>query len=370
VRAVCFLLEALGTISVCFAGLRVVQYLASRIPIRQWSKDRFVLLGIYSGVDMLQWILICLFVAACVWGVRRMFAGGGLRDLGFRVSRSWQTDIWLGVVGFGLHYTAALPVLLAVFPAKAAHASGIWLKSLLDPAYPPTLLLAAWALSIGGNLLASFWEEIYFRGYFQGLCARLFSPGAAFYATLIFFSFGHLFTRREWTMLDALNSTIGAVVLLVLYHATGSLIAPTVAHWLSNAWWDYPFALHLHRDPAQAREFLLLLGAVSAVVCLAGWKQLRAILQALWSLLSRDARGAAVSGILLGAACLLYHWGLSATARTAGRWGTIAALVVFGVAALAASRFLNGAREPAGSRRPIHQKRLCASTGVSRNPRR
>ena len=52
-------------------------------------------------------------------------------------------------------------------------------------------------------------------------------------------------------------------------------------------------------------------------------------------------RGVVSEGMLLGAACLLCHWGVNIVARSAGRWGTIAALGILGVLALAFSRTLH-----------------------------
>jgi membrane protease YdiL (CAAX protease family) len=334
-RAVVFLCESLGVISLCIAGLRIVQYVFAQIPVRSWSEDRHVLMAIYAGVNTLRWIAICLLIALLVWAPRRLRGRWGLGDLGFRTSKSWPGDLWTGVVGFGLAYVCSLPILLRVFPAKASHASGMWYKSILDPTYPSLFLLLSWTLSITGNLFSSFWEEIYYRGYFQQFCSRLFTPATAFYATLLFFSFGHLFSRPEWSMLDAVYSAVATVVFAVLFQATGSLIAPTVAHWLANAWWDYPFALHMHRSPQDARDFLLILGAVCAVLCLAGWKEVRSIARSFRQMLAGSLWRPAALGILLGAICLLYLWGVSIVARTIGRWETLAVQAVFGVVALA-----------------------------------
>jgi len=72
-----------------------------------------LLVRIFSLENLLTnlgyWLLRGLVIAALVYVVRRLKDNWSLKDLGFRIHRSWGKDIWFGFIGFCVLYIAFFP---------------------------------------------------------------------------------------------------------------------------------------------------------------------------------------------------------------------------------------------------------------------
>jgi len=300
-------LEYLGVFTVVFAFLiffRPARFLAkylSQKPPASILSDWFL-----SGI---RWTAICLVTVIVVLIIRKIKANWTLGDLGFRTHRKWHKDIRFGIVIFSLAHVISLPQTIAVFPSKAKLAGESLLKEWTGVSSPLHILLLAWLLSAFGTFMCALWEEIYWRGYLQNLFSRAFAPAVGFFVSMIFFGPGHYFTRPEWGPLDVVGSTIGGITFGLAFYATGSLLATTVIHTLSNLWWDYPLVLYLQGQHKPAYVFIIVLWIATLVVCILGRKEIAFLLKKSKELFVRSGWKMRSIGILLAAAAILYDWG-------------------------------------------------------------
>ena len=161
---------------------------------------------------------------AVSWGVGPARRGGSLRSLGLKLpssNRGFQL-VALPALAFG-----ASLVLTAVY-AGIASAAGLDLPD----AVPEELDLKGPAL-VGSFALVVVWgplaEEIFFRGFmFPGFRSRM-GLGVAAIASSLLFSLSHLDPRVMVPIF------LTGLLLAWLYHRTGSIWPPFIAHALQNA---------------------------------------------------------------------------------------------------------------------------------------
>jgi membrane protease YdiL (CAAX protease family) len=274
------------------------------------------------------WILFGLAVFLLGWIFNRLLRGQGIRELGFRCHKSFGADLWLGVCGFAAANLLALPFDLAALRDRTKMVHGmigqLHLSSSMQILAVGTVLAVALGFFTG-----ALHEEIRFRGYYQGAGAKELVPLAGFLIGLIPFSLGHYFSQPNWSLVQALAPIASAVVLGLLYHATGSLIVVMTAHTLTNWLPFYPLLLneitgsHTIAVTAVAGLFLLSL----LLVVLRWNREFRAWRMTTRALfLERPAFGI-VTGLFIGLA-LLALWPHRFPPLYAALMGT----VLFGIA--------------------------------------
>ncbi len=327
-------LEFLGVTAGCWALFLLIG--KSKFPANVISIKAPAAVLFDWALSVVKLSLVCLTVAGFACLVRKTKDGWTLKDLGFRIHRSWPGDIWLGIVAFSLTNLVSLPWTLAVFPIKAQRAGASFVNewnAVLSPVY---LLVLAWILSALGTLISASWEEIHWRGYVQNLFSTKYAPIVGFYVSFLYFGPGHYFSNPKWTQLDVIGAVIGGIALCLAFYATGSLLVVAVTHMLSNLWWEGPFYLYLTGSRRSAYGVILVLGALTLLLCFVGKKQVAFFWGKIKELFSSAGWRMSGLGIFFGLVALVFNWALSRLMK-AGRSTTILALLIFSIFALGIS---------------------------------
>jgi membrane protease YdiL (CAAX protease family) len=220
--------------------------------------------------------------------IRRLLGGWSLRHLTGVLRRGWSRQVFHGLVAAAvLNLWSRL--LLLLFPDLFdATWNALGIRSMTD---------VAWAALFVAPLATALPEELLFRGYLQGALSTRFGAAWGLLVSALAFAVFHAY-QGAFTVLVAVLPA--AMVLGILFRATGSLVAPLVAHAVLNAgsFLQLGFERHL---PGPAPWVITVLGLASAGLLVAGRRQLRAGLV----LAIRLARGlAAPPSAALGLAAL------------------------------------------------------------------
>ncbi len=288
----------------------------------------------FSGI---KWAVISLFTIFFVYIIRKIKSGWTVRDLSFRINRSWGKDIRFGITIFSATYVISLPVTLAVFSSKAQLAGESFLSKMSSVASPFYLLIPAALFIAFSTFLCAFWEEISWRGYLQNLFTREISPATGFFISVFFFSLGHYFTRPEWGMLDILCCLIWGIVFCLAFYATGSLLVVTVIHGLSNLFWVYPFYLYLNGITVSSYGFIVALGILLLIWCFFCRKELDYFFLKAKDLFVRSGWKMSLVGIFLGVVALCYSWAQAELLKKFNQGMALFLLVIFSVFVLGLS---------------------------------
>ena len=258
---------------------------------------------------LLYWALYGVGAGAFAFCIRKIKGGWSLKDLGFRLYRSWKKDLWYGLVIASLMYVVTIPLEVILLPSVTQLAA----DSMGDFLQMPLLLLipAAGLLSlVFGFITGAFHEEIWYRGYLQGLFSREAAPAAGFWFSLIVFSLGHYFSHPEWSLLNVLNTIPHAFFFCLAYFATGSLVVSMVVHTFAN------FAIPTFAIPFYAKGYRLasyisifVLWLVLLAVCYFGKKELLELKEKAKVLFYKSQWGMGLLGIFLAALSLFIDWG-------------------------------------------------------------
>jgi membrane protease YdiL (CAAX protease family) len=154
----------------------------------------------------------------------------GLPWWGVRDPRTWRA--WGSGAGEGLAVSLLVLPLFAVALLGGAHLAGI--PAPFEPRLPPGLALAA----VVQLLAVALPEELFYRGWMQtswsrkGPSRRVLGAeiGPGFLATQALFAAGHLVTLQPWR----LATFFPGLLFGWLRARTGGVVAPAVAHTLSN----------------------------------------------------------------------------------------------------------------------------------------
>jgi membrane protease YdiL (CAAX protease family) len=300
------------------------------------SLIRFVLgtlLGLEGLINiLLYWLLFGVAAALLAFAARRVIGGWTWKDLGFKVRAGWGGDIWYGLVTASLIYILTLPLEMIILPSVSAMAA----ESMSGLMQMPFIVLipAAGVLSlVFGFVTGAFHEEIWYRGYIQGLFTREAAPAAGFLFSLILFSLLHAFSHPEWSLLNVLNTVPHAFFFCLAYYATGSLLVCMTAHTLCNFFVPtiavplYAKGLHGEAYIALAAFSLLFLG-----ICILGRRIIKELAQKTVGLFKDSGWRMNLLGIGLGAMALLFTWVRGLLRSRAG--GTAYFLVLAGFAIL------------------------------------
>ena len=189
------------------------------------------------------WFVFGLAILGEAWIFNRLLRGWGLRELGFRLQRSFAGDIWLGVCGFAVSNVLSLPMDLAASHDRANMAHGLVSEFHFSSTWQVLLGGAAMAVALG-FFTGAFHEEIRFRGYYQGAGTAELAPLAGLLTGLIPFSLGHYYAQPDWSAAQVAATVIPGLVYGLLFYATRSLTATMTAHTLTNLLPFLPFLLH------------------------------------------------------------------------------------------------------------------------------
>lgn len=155
-----------------------------------------------------------------VWLLLRRGSPTVLRDNGIRGSSWWWAGLGVvvGIIGFLLGYFAVLTL-----PAGIA-------------AGPGTTGVITGVASTLGVAAAATGEEVFFRGFLQGLLAKHFGHRTALWGQAVAFLLPHLLLllidARLWVLLP-IQFFLGLLLGLLRKHST-SIIPSVIAHVLTN----------------------------------------------------------------------------------------------------------------------------------------
>jgi drug/metabolite transporter (DMT)-like permease len=107
----------------------------------------------------------------------------------------------------------------------------------LFPGIPfPVMLVLGFVLALTFGFITGAWhEEIWYRGYIQGVFSRKIAPVVGFLISSIPFGITHHFSHPEYNLLLIVGCVFGGGVYCLVFYASGSLLAAMTAHALSNA---------------------------------------------------------------------------------------------------------------------------------------
>ena len=204
-----------------FVGMSLALLLEQVLPLKQ-SANRLFIQFVVSSVSF-QGVALVLF---------QVF----LKKHGV----GWKELLGLNVPGLRRAIGLGLVVGLLVIPAALLlnNASALLMKLLhLTPEEQPTLKVLQVSAGVGQRvwfglaaiLVAPLVEEVLFRGILYPAIKQLGRPRLAFWGTSILFAAIHA------NLMTFIPLTVFAMVLIVLYERTDSLMAPITAHCLFNA---------------------------------------------------------------------------------------------------------------------------------------
>lgn len=274
---------------------------------------KFVLSDLLGLKDLLNilfyWALYGVGAAGFAFCVRRIKGSWTLKDLGFRLHRSWKEDLRYGFVVASLMFVITVPLEIILLPSVTKLATDS-MGSFLEM---PLLILipAAGILSlVFGFVTGAFHEEIWYRGYLQGLFSREVAPAVGFLFSLLIFSLGHSFAHPEWSLLNVLNTVPHAFFFCLAYYSTGSLVVPMAVHTFAN--FIIPtFAVPLFAKGYQTASYISLavLWIILLSVCFHGKKEVKELCQKTRELFEKSGWRMSFLGVFLAAISLALRWG-------------------------------------------------------------
>jgi len=256
--------------------------------------------------------------------------------LGFRIHRSWSKDIWFGFIGFCLLYFIELPILLVNLPYQAE----LLAKSMnLFPgiSFPVMLVLAFFLTLVFGFITGAWHEEIWYRGYLQGVFSKKIAPVVGFLISSIPFGLSHHFSHPEYNLLLVVGCLLGGAVYCLVYYATGSLLAAMTSHTLSNV---LPiFAPLFYAQGYRTTSYFVAVGIGFILVglCFRGRKEIKELIQKTKRLFVESGAKYIMIGVALGILSVLITWSRSQFAEQFGSSIRIIVYSVLGVVFLAVS---------------------------------
>ncbi len=133
------------------------------------------------------------------------------------------------LLGVGLGMVALVVINLVAAGGLAVFGPGIYRAGIIRAILPRRP--AEWPPVLGGLLLASFQEELFFRGLLLGVFDRFFPPVGLNLAVGVFFGLAHLPQGKLGVVLAGLAS----VYLGFIFLWRNGLLAPWVCHFVFNA---------------------------------------------------------------------------------------------------------------------------------------
>jgi len=277
--------------------------------------------------NLVYWLLRGVLIAVVVYAVRRLKDNWSLKDLGFRIQRSWGKDIWFGFVGFCVLYIVLLPLEAANLPDYADSVSNS-LGMFPDMSMPLLILFVTIASLVFGFITGAWHEEIWYRGYIQGLFSKEIAPAVGFFISFIPFGLTHHFSHPDYNWLMILNVLISGAVFCLVYYATGSLLSAMTTHALSNVIPAYAPFVFAKGYVSLSYVTLFGLGLIMLGFCYIGRKELKELFVKTKQMFAESGIVYSGVGLLLGMLVFLITWGRSVFAN---KYGSSTRFIVYGV---------------------------------------
>lgn len=195
----------------------------------------------------------------------------------------------------GLLGGAALWVLVSMFTLAAARQARAQAKALGLERPLDYLVHATWYAFVW----AAFREELFFRGLVQGLATAALPGGWGLLLPLLVFALAHYHNTANpiVALVWVLSTLPSGLVLVAVYHASGSLWAPVLAHGLNNAAAGLVTAVAAFR-PRWAVPASLGVGAAGAAYLAWQWPALLELVRGTAEALGTGLRAGAAPGLL------------------------------------------------------------------------
>ena len=218
----------------------------------------------FGPVDTLAFgLAVLLGAAGAPLAIRRLLGGWSVRHLTGVLRAPWGREIFHGLVA-----AAALNLWSRLLL--------LWFPALFDPTWSAlgirSMTDVAWAALFVAPLATALPEELLFRGYLQGALSTRFGAAWGLLLSVLAFALFHAYQGALTVLVAVLPA---ALVLGVLFRATGSLVAPLVAHAVLNACSFLQMGLERHL-PGLAPGVVIGLSLVSIGLLVAGRRQVRA----------------------------------------------------------------------------------------------
>jgi membrane protease YdiL (CAAX protease family) len=260
--------------------------------------------------NLAYWTLRGLGIAVIVYAVRRIKDGWSFKDLGFYINRSWGKDIWFGFVGFCLLYFIELPILLINLPYQAE----LLAKSMnLFPgiSFPMMLVLAFFLTFVFGFITGAWHEEIWHRGYIQGVFGKKIAPVVGFLVSSIPFGLTHHFSHPDYNLLMIVGCVFGGAVYCLVFYATGSLLAAMTSHTISNVLPIFAPLFYAHGYRSVSYFVAVGVGLILAGMCFRGRNEIREMIEQTKRLIVESGTKHIMIGAALALLSVLISWAQS-----------------------------------------------------------
>lgn len=186
-------------------------------------------------------IYIPLLVLALFF-IRRAFGGWSLMDLGLTRGEGFKTNLRDGLIAFSAVSLVFLPFLAVLMPYYAGQMSAY--GETMREMSTLTLVLMFLAFSPIVLIDSPIPEEVFFRGYYQGMLSEGFKPVVGVLASTLFFGLQHALGHPDWHFGMVAATIPSGFILAFTYHQTKSLISVTTTHFLMNFLLAYPMVFY------------------------------------------------------------------------------------------------------------------------------
>lgn len=196
--------------------------------------------------------------------IRRAFGRWSLEDLGIRRGEGFKASLRDGLIAFFASSLVFLPFLLALMPYYADQFSAYG-ESVRNMSIP-SLVLMFLAFSPVVLIDSPIPEEIFFRGYYQGMLSERFKPVVGVLASTLFFGLVHALGHPDWHPgMVAATIPLGFIFAFT-YDKTKSLISVITSHFLINFLLVYPMIFYAAGHASIAISACLAIAFASAII--------------------------------------------------------------------------------------------------------
>ena len=174
--------------------------------------------------------------------IRRVFGRWSLKDLGLSRGEGFKASLRDGLIAFFASSLVFLPFLVALLPYYAGQFSAF--GETMRQMSIPTLILMFLAFSPIVLIDSPIPEELFYRGYYQGMLCERFKHGVGVLASTLLFGLQHALAHPDWHLgMVAATIPLG-FILAFTYHKTKSLISVITPHFLINFLLAYPMVFY------------------------------------------------------------------------------------------------------------------------------
>jgi len=259
-------------------------------------------------LNLAFWFLGGIGIALIICVIRRINDKWSLKDIGFRIHRSWGKDIWFGFIGFCLLYIVQLPIVIINLPYQADILSKNFNMFKEMPIYimiPVATILAI----IFGFITGAWHEEILYRGYLQGVFSKKIAPAMGFFISFIPFGITHHFSHPDYNLFLIFIVLINGAFFCLVYYATGSLLVSMTTHTLCNTLPIYAPLFYIRGYEIISYIVSVSIAVILLIFCFIGKKEVKELFNKTKEIYFQSRPIHSVMGIILGALIILITWG-------------------------------------------------------------